>query len=141
MLPLIGLVLDLIGAFALTRGLFRHSVPLVTGYRRHPHDAAEDHAYGVVGFIFLASGFTCQALPSLGATWNATACEARLAAIITLVGGSILAYVGWGLAYVVLVRRELRHANAKWPDLAQSATWQPRLRKFWNHDFESVKTD
>jgi hypothetical protein len=132
MLPTIGLACDLIGALTLARGLFRHAERLYPGFGRWPTTAAEDHAYGTVGGLFLAAGFTGQALPNLGVTWHGTPAEARTAAAIALAAGTLLALVAYGLLYAAFLRRELRRVNdGTHKDLA--ADWDPTWRRPWNH--------
>ena len=136
MFSAIGLTIDLVGAFVLARGLFRHSLPLYPGWSRSPDAAAEDHAYGAIGFGCLAVGFACQALPAFGANWPGGPESARTAAVITLVLAGMAAYIGYGVAYIALLRREVRFANRTFSSAMGehvTRTWRPRMTRFWHH--------
>jgi hypothetical protein len=131
MFSVIGLALDLVGAITIARGLFRHAERLFPGYGRWPTLAAEDYAYGVTGGLLLALGFFCQALPSLGATWDATAGEARVAALVALAVAILIALIGYGISYAIFLRRELRLVNTE-KSTNHQARWTPTPRRPWH---------
>jgi hypothetical protein len=113
----IGLPLDLIGAAMLAFGLFRPSRAPHPGWQRSPWDASQDQAFGVVGFVFLAAGFTLQALSNLGVGKVPETPTADIAPLITLLAGSLLAYVLYGLVYTWRFPREYRRARQDAPPL------------------------
>jgi hypothetical protein len=106
----IGLPLDLIGAAMLALGLFRPMKPLYPGWQRSPWEASQDQAFGVVGFLFLACGFTLQALSNLGVGKVTETAAADIAPLITLVAGICVAYLLYGLVYIWRFPREYRRA-------------------------------
>jgi hypothetical protein len=111
MLSAIGLALDIIGAYLLAKGLFRHSVPLYPGWSRDPYTAGQDRAYGTVGLLFLVSGFALQGLSSLGLQPAAdTATEVTVAALALSVG-ILVAFVLRELAVFVFLNREAAWAR------------------------------
>lgn len=57
MLSAIGLALDLVGAVALTLGLYGHSRPTYPGLSRGPEDVAHDRGFAIVGASYLVAGF------------------------------------------------------------------------------------
>jgi hypothetical protein len=98
-LATIGLVLDLLGALVLARGLFRGAVPSTYGLPlRSLEDVAADRAYGVVGGGFLIVGFCLQVAANILHTGRSSAEAKTEAAAGTLVGGAVLAIGLWRLA-------------------------------------------
>jgi hypothetical protein len=102
----IGLPLDLIGAAMLALGLFRPTKPIHPGFSRSPWEASQDQAFGVVGFTFLASGFTLQALSNLGIGHVHETALVDAAPVITLGAGFCVAYAMYGLVYMWRFPRE-----------------------------------
>jgi hypothetical protein len=107
----IGLPLDLIGAAMLAFGLFRPSKASYPGWVRSPWEASQDQAFGVVGFAFLAVGFTLQALSNLGLGHVPETAAADIAPLMTLLAGTLLAYLLYGLVYMWRFPREHRRAR------------------------------
>jgi hypothetical protein len=131
-LSVIGLACDLVGATVLARGLFRPASRYFPAFGRSPKLAAEDWAYGIVGALLLAAGFTGQALPALGVIWRGTTSERRDAAAVALGVAVLAAVYGYGLAWTWAFRREVRRANKGYGAL--SYRWRPTLLRPWNHD-------
>jgi hypothetical protein len=111
----IGLPLDLIGAAMLAFGLFRPSRASYPGWVRSPWDASQDQAFGVVGFVFLAVGFTLQALSNLGIGKVQETATADMAPVIVLFAGTLLAYALYGLVYIWRFPREYARAREDAP--------------------------
>ena len=134
MLTTIGLVLDIIGAIALVIGLFRHPRPLYPGWNYHPTDAATDHAYGISGGVFLTLGFIGQILGSTGTPHPVPFVRAMVWAAVTMIVGLLLAYVLYGVAFIVSMQRETKWAASHHPDMNDSQ-WQrePKRLKFWRY--------
>jgi uncharacterized membrane protein len=129
----IGLVLDVIGAVALSIGLFRHPVPLTPGWLRDPPAAAEDHAYGITGGAFLISGFVLQIVGSTGTPQPVPFVRAMVWAAVTLVVGLVGAYFIYGAAFIWAMRKEMKWvaSQSDMPD----TRWQRERKglKFWRH--------
>jgi len=104
----IGLPLDLIGAAMLAFGLFRPSKASYPGWVRSPWEASQDQAFGVVGFVFLAVGFTLQALSNLGLGKVPETPASDIAPVIALLAGTLLAYLLYGLVYIWRFPHEYR---------------------------------
>jgi hypothetical protein len=105
-LSTIGLVLDLIGALVLARGLFRGAVPSTYGLPiRSLEDVAADRAYGVVGGGFLVAGFCLQVTATILHTGRSSAGAEVEAAAGTLVGGAALAIGLWRVANAWFLRQ------------------------------------
>jgi hypothetical protein len=133
-LSVIGLALDLVGAVALTIGLFRGPLPLYPGYVRSPEDAATDRAYGTVGGGFLVVGFALQALTYCGINLDSGSMANILAAVIALCLGALGATGLWGCAYIVHLRRVDAEARAQWPDFDTGGLRRERTGlRFWRH--------
>jgi hypothetical protein len=105
-LSTIGLVLDLIGALVLARGLFRGPVSSTYGLPiRSLEDVAADRAYGVVGGGFLIVGFCLQVVANILHTGRSSA-EAKIgAAAATLVGGTAVAVGLWRVLDAYFLRQ------------------------------------
>lgn len=123
----IGLPLDLIGAAMLALGLFRPTKPHYPGWQRSPWEASQDQAFGVVGFLFLACGFTLQALSNLGVGKVPETPAADIAPLITLAAGACLAYVLYGLVYIWRFPREHRRVRDEGPPVHR----QRQGLRFW----------
>jgi hypothetical protein len=113
----IGLPLDLIGAAMLAFGLFRPSKASYPGWVRSPWEASQDQAFGVVGFVFLATGFTLQALSNLGVGKVPETPAADIAPVMVLCAGTLLAYLLYGLVYIWRFPREYRRAREDAPPI------------------------
>ena len=113
----IGLPLDLIGAALLALGLFRPARPFQPGWQRSPWDTSQDQAYGVVGFVFLACGFTLQALSNLGIGKVPETAAADSAPLIALLAGICIAYLFYGLVYMWRFPREYKRARNEDPPM------------------------
>jgi hypothetical protein len=124
----IGLPLDLIGAAMLAFGLFRPPKPISAGWQRSPWEASQDQAFGVVGFVFLAAGFTLQALSNLGLGHVTQTAAADAAPLIVLVVGSGLAYLLYGAVYIWRFPREYARAAG---DAARPVRRHARGWRFW----------
>jgi hypothetical protein len=115
-LTTLGLVVDVIGAIALLRGLFRHPKPTYVGWNYSPEDAATDHAYGVTGGTFMILGFVGQILgngrPALP-LWE----TAVIVAAVLIVGG-VAASAVFKLTYKIQIKR-LRRWVAERPEMAE----------------------
>jgi hypothetical protein len=122
----IGLPLDLIGAAMLAFGLFRPTKPRSAGWQRSPWEASQDQAFGAVGFVFLACGFTLQALSNLGLGHVEQTAAADVAPLITLLAGAALAYVLYGLVYIWRFPREYRRSGDGVPPPRRREGW-----RFW----------
>jgi hypothetical protein len=140
-LSAIGLALDLVGAVALTLGLYRHSRYSTPGLSRGPDDVAQDAAYGTVGASFLALGFTLQALPYLGVTVDTRPGWAAAAAGATLLLAIVVGWLAYGLIYNAARRRESTWVEGNLPAVSLPPSRRvPAGRlgwRFWNHDYES----
>jgi hypothetical protein len=113
----IGLPLDLIGAAMLAFGLFRPSKASYPGWVRSPWEASQDQAFGVVGFVFLAVGFTLQALSNLGLGKVPETATADIAPVLVLCAGTVLAYLLYGLVYMWRFPREYRRSRDEAPPM------------------------
>jgi hypothetical protein len=144
-LSAIGLVLDLVGAVALTLGLFGHSRYTTVGLSRGPADVAHDRAFGIVGAFFLSLGFVLQGLQYVGVQVDTSHAANAVAALAALVLAALIAYVGFGLIYIIACRREedwvadhLKEIGASRPHTATRPTKRvARGRfgwRFWHHE-------
>lgn len=134
MLSAIGLTLDLVGAVALVLGLFGHARALYPGYSvRSPDDVAHDEAFGIVGALFLAFGFFLQSLTYFGIRVDCSVRATTIAASVTLISGSGAACLLYGLLYVPLQRREVRHIRSENGEAAESYPMRTFRRgfRFW----------
>ena len=140
MFSAIGLTLDLVGAIALTLGLYTHSRYLTVGLRRGPDDVAQDAAFGGVGAAFLASGFVLQGLQYVGVTWNACVPQVAAAAGITLVLATIIGWLAFGLIYIEVYRRERIWVDKNLTEVSMPSSRRvPRGRygwRFWHHKYD-----
>jgi len=127
MLSALGLALNVVGAGALSIGLFRPSRPLFPGWSRNPLVAATDYAFGVTGFIFLAAGFLLQALPHFGV--QATNCvgASEAAAAGGLIGGAIVAWVICEVLRAIFFRKEKAYAARTYEPFKASLVFKPGL--------------
>src|SRR5437660_198778 len=94
-----GLALDVVGAFLVSLGLYRHPVPLFLGWGRTPHAAASDRAFGTSGTLFFLLGFGGQLMSSAGYGSHRRAAVIWSAAV-ALSAGTAAAYVLFGAFYV-----------------------------------------
>jgi len=114
MLSAVGLALDLVGAVALVVGLFGHARPTYPELSlRSPDDVAHDGSFGVVGGLFLVSGFVLQSLAYFDVRLDCSRLATVAAAITALLGGGVVAWLLYGLLYVPLQRYEVRHIEKK----------------------------
>jgi hypothetical protein len=137
MLSIIGLAFDLVGAVALTLGLYRHPTPLMLGLSRFPEDVARDEAFGTVGASFLIVGFVLQGLQYVGVTIETTHAENAAAALVTIVAAVVVGWLVFGLVYARVVRREWSWAKANTEAVLAPIRRAPRGRfgwRFWNHE-------
>jgi hypothetical protein len=134
LLSVIGLALDLIGAGMLALGLFRGAARSTWGgYVRSPETAAEDQAYGIVGFLFLAGGFTLQALSAFGLGKVHHAWLGIVGGIAALVVGVAVAFLLYGVVYIIRfpkVREPLRTEGEAWPAMHR----ERRGWRFWTFE-------
>jgi hypothetical protein len=132
LLSVVGLALDLIGAGALALGLFRGVIRTTwNGYNRSPETAAEDQAYGVVGFLFLAAGFALQALSAFGLGKVDHACTGIVGGVAALVVGTGSAYVLFGFVYILRFPRLRTQARSEKEDPLRPVHRERRGRRFW----------
>ena len=141
MLSAIGLTLDLVGAVALTLGLYRHSRYLTPGFRRGPDDVAQDAAYGTLGAVFLALGFMLQGLQYVEVTVEKSPGVTAAVAGLTLLLATVAGWLGYGLVYLARYRRENTWVKANLPAVSLPPSRRvPAGRlgwRFWHHDYES----
>lgn len=133
LLSAIGLALDEVGAIALVLGLFGHSRPRVPGGQRRPLDVACDAAFGVVGAVFLSAGFLMQSLAYFGVQSMYSSTAVWRASVVTVLAGSVVAVMLYGLAYIVAVRIEQKHVASELSYYGRSE-WRPNFPKFWHHE-------
>jgi hypothetical protein len=138
-LSAIGLALDLIGAVALTLGLYGHSRPAYIGLSRGPEDVAHDRGFAIVGAFYLALGFLLQGLQYVGVTVEASDAVTAAVAGVVLVAGVVVAWLAFGLIWLATFRRELA-----WVKTHTEAVLVPAHRtpsgflgwRFWNQEWE-----
>lgn len=133
MLSVVGLALDLIGGAMLALGLFRHPQLLYPGELRSAEEATQDHCFGTVGFLFLASGFVLQALPYLGVHQSTKHGAVLLAGCATLGGGILVAWLSYGLTYFGFYARQRRFLFEH-RDWEIRVVWTPKPLRFWRHE-------
>jgi hypothetical protein len=138
-LSAIGLALDLVGAVALTLGLYRHSRYATVGLRRGPEDVAQDAGFGTVGASFLALGFVLQGLQYVGVTVEATSAQTAIAAVMTLLLAVLISYVVYGETWLAVHRRELDWVAKNLPEVnLVPRRHAPSGRfgwRFWDQEF------
>lgn len=135
MFTVVGLACDLVGAAVLAIGLFRHSKALYSGSSRSPEEAAEDQAYGITGFVLLAAGFGLQALPSFGANWSGSPCDAAIAGAVTLAVALVVAWLMYGATFLLRFRSERRYFNkyeGTWPEYRR----RRKSYRFWRLEWQ-----
>jgi hypothetical protein len=130
-----GLALDIIGAVLVLAGLFRHPRGTTLGWAHPPRDAAADHAFGATGGLFLVSGFVCQILGIAGLGGPAAPSAIYRTALIAFLFGLVLAYLLFGVIYMLFMMLEVRWVERQ-PGLNHlDAGWEwkrrPRRQKFW----------
>jgi hypothetical protein len=130
-LSAIGLALDLVGAIALVRGLFRRPRPLYLGWSVSPDQAASDFAYGVTGGTFLAAGFVLQSLTYFGISVDCSSRAALLAAVATVVLGAVVAVLLYAVTFLVVLPFEIRYSSEK-HDLHLHLRRERKGLRFWN---------
>jgi hypothetical protein len=140
MLSAIGLALDLVGAVALTLGLYRHSRYTTVGLRRGPDDVAQDAGYGTVGAVFLALGFVLQGAQYVGVSIEMCPGWAAAAAGATLLVATVVGYLAYGLVYIVAYRRERRWVDNELTEISLPPSRRvPAGRlgwRFWHHEYD-----
>jgi hypothetical protein len=132
-LSIIGLTLDLIGAGLLAFGLFRHTevASIMSGTSRPPEEAASDQAYGWAGFLLLGSGFVLQGLTQIGVGPSGSMCEKAIAAVCALVGGAVLAYLIYGIAFTWRLQAEVRRLRETSSLNVREVRRKRRGLRFW----------
>jgi hypothetical protein len=139
LLSVVGLALDLVGAVALVIGLFGHSIPLYTGFRRAPTEVAHDGAFGIVGATYLVSGFLLQSLQYVGVSLDCSREATRVAGVVTLLGGSIAAWLAYGTAYLLILDHEKRYCREQLEEPVSLKRVAKGLR-FWNQEHAAPDT-
>jgi hypothetical protein len=137
-LSAIGLSLDLVGATMLSLGLYAHSRLTYVGISRGPADVAQDAAFGTVGATLLAAGFVLQALQYVGVTVECTDAAVAMAAVGTIGVALVVSWLGYGLIYIWVHRREEKWVRDHQPQVKLQTTRrvsQGRLGwRFWRHE-------
>jgi hypothetical protein len=118
-----------VGAGVLAIGLFRSSEPLLLGWSRDPLQAAADYAFGVTGFLFLASGFALQSLPLFGVHASKCGRTAALVAAGGLVGGAAVAWIACEVLRVYFFRGEKAYAARSYQPFKASLRFKPGVEK------------
>lgn len=124
-----GLTLDLIGAAVIAIGLFRSSAPQLLGWDPDPLQAASDQASGVVGILFLGSGFIIQGLPSFGLFWEGSGRAALLLAFVVLVAGSCAAWLLYEVTRRLLFAREKAYTGRTYMSYAGELVFRPHVER------------
>jgi hypothetical protein len=102
LLSVVGLGLDIIGAIVLALVLFQRFTGTFGGRARS--DDARDWAIGIVGALFLVSGFVLQLPPHFGVGPGGTNGSRALALALTLCAGSLTAWLMYCVLRSVLLR-------------------------------------
>jgi hypothetical protein len=102
LLSVVGLGLDIIGAIVIALVLFQRFTGTFGG-RARPDDS-RDWAIGIVGALFLVSGFVLQLLPHFGVGPGGTTGSRALALALTLCAGSLTAWLMYRVLRSVLLR-------------------------------------
>lgn len=110
LLSVVGLGLDIIGAIVLALVIF-HGLSITYGGGRSSAAEARDKAIGIVGGLFLVSGFVLQLLPHFGVGPGGTNGSRAWALAVTLCAGSLAAW----LLYWSLRRLLLRRSREEMP--------------------------
>ena len=118
-------------AFALVIGLFRHAEPLAPGFARDPAEVAHDASFGLVGATLLASGFVLQSLSYFGVAVECSTKATLAAAVATLLGATLFAWLAYGASYLVVFGHERRRALREW-GMAFATRRERRGLRFWN---------
>jgi hypothetical protein len=139
-LSAIGLALDLVGAITVVVGLFRPPRPLFPGWSYAPDDAARDSAFGVVGASLLSCGFTLQSMTYCGVRWPGSHREAIAASIIAGAAGAALAFVAYGLTFLIILRRRQHYARTHF-DLDFRVKRERSGLRFWNQVPDQSSTE
>jgi hypothetical protein len=101
LLSVVGLGLDIIGAIVLALVLFQRFTGTFGGRARS--DDARDWALGIVGALFLVSGFVLQLLPHFGVGPGGTNGSRAVALALTLGAGTLAAWLlYWSLQRLLL---------------------------------------
>jgi hypothetical protein len=117
-LSAVGLAFDLVGAVALTLGLYRHSRYLTPGLARGPDDVAQDAAFGTVGASFLVLGFVLQGLQYFGVTVETSHAWTAAAAGLTILLALLAGWIAFGLIYIAVHRHERNWVDTHRPQVS-----------------------